>query len=69
MWATASGRARAGAGPGSVAADVRRDTKKLESYEDFAASVEGPNRSLKQFAEQRRAYLLSHTEPAGAKAP
>jgi hypothetical protein len=38
---------------------VKRDTRKLESYEDFATSVEGGPRSLKAFAEQRREFLLN----------
>ena len=42
-----------------IDADVKRDTRKLESYEDFETSVEGGPRSLQAFAEQRRAYLLS----------
>lgn len=41
-----------------IDADVKRDTRKLESYEDFEASVDGP-KGLKAFAEQRRAYLLA----------
>jgi spore coat protein CotH len=39
-----------------IAADVARDTKKLETTEDFNASVG----ALKNFADQRRAYLLNH---------
>lgn len=42
-----------------IDADVKRDTRKLESYEDFVASLEESPRSLKAFADQRRAYLLS----------
>ncbi|MCX6952071.1 MAG: CotH kinase family protein [Verrucomicrobia bacterium] len=45
-----------------IDADVKRDTRKLESYEDFAASLETDARSLKAFADQRRAYLLDHPE-------
>ena len=41
-----------------IAADVQRDTRKLETYEDFAASLGDSPRSLKTFADQRRAYLL-----------
>jgi hypothetical protein len=48
-----------------IDADIKRDTKKLESYEDFAASLETSPRSLKAFADQRRAFLLKH--PALAK--
>jgi hypothetical protein len=42
-----------------IDADVKRDTRKLESYADFAESLEGP-RGLKAFADQRRAFLLAH---------
>ncbi|MEO6567995.1 MAG: CotH kinase family protein [Opitutaceae bacterium] len=42
-----------------IDADVKRDTRKLESYEDFVTSVEGSPKSLKTFAEQRREFLLS----------
>ncbi|MEY2880463.1 MAG: Inner spore coat protein [Verrucomicrobiota bacterium] len=45
-----------------IAADVKRDTRKLESHEDFLASLEQGPRSLKAFADQRRAYLLDHPE-------
>ena len=52
-----------------IAADVKKDTRKLDSYEDFIGGVKedgeqregpGPGRriSLKNFVEQRRAYLL-----------
>lgn len=41
-----------------IDADVKRDTRKLESYEAFAASLTESPRSLKAFADQRRAYLL-----------
>jgi hypothetical protein len=44
-----------------IDAGVKRDTRKLSSYEEFATSLEGP-RSLKTFADQRRAYLLNHPE-------
>jgi hypothetical protein len=42
-----------------IDADVKRDTRKLASYEEFAASLTESPRSLKAFADQRRAYLLS----------
>ncbi|MBI5767627.1 MAG: CotH kinase family protein [Verrucomicrobia bacterium] len=45
-----------------IDADVKRDTRKLDSYEDFAASLTDDARSLKAFADQRRAYLLAHPE-------
>ncbi|MSU49822.1 MAG: spore coat protein CotH [Opitutus sp.] len=45
-----------------IAADVRRDTRKLESHEDFLASLVESPQSLKAFADQRRAYLLNHPE-------
>ena len=47
-----------------IDADVKRDTRKLESYEDFSASLETDPRGLKAFADQRRAYLLGHPEIA-----
>jgi hypothetical protein len=40
--------------------DVKRDTRKLESYDDFAASLGDGPRSLKTFAAQRREFLLGH---------
>ena len=56
-----------------IAADLKADTRKLDSYEDFTKSLtvdtegqgfRGPQRniSLKSFVEQRRAYLLEYPE-------
>jgi len=55
-----------------IAADVKSDTRKLESTEAFQASLrdtkeggeQGPREaiSLKSFADQRRAYLLSYKQ-------
>lgn len=49
-----------------IDAEVKKDTRKLESYEEFEASVsgqlEGRRISLKDFADLRRAYLLNHAE-------
>ena len=59
-----------------IVADVERDTRKLESTEAFMASLEGeektqnesyafhgpPSISIKNFADQRRAYLLENPE-------
>ncbi len=42
-----------------IDADVKRDTRKLESYEAFVTSLDGP-RGLKAFADQRHAFLLGH---------
>jgi hypothetical protein len=42
-----------------IEADVKRDTRKLDSYEAFTASLSTDTRSLKAFADQRRAYLLA----------
>ncbi len=39
---------------------VRRDTKKLASYEEFDAAMN----ALRDFAEKRRAYLLDYQPPA-----
>jgi spore coat protein CotH len=56
-----------------IDADVRRDTRKLERHEDFAASLGDGTRSLKTFAEKRRTFLLNHaavrgvTDEAGRK--
>jgi hypothetical protein len=55
-----------------IAEEVKKDTRKLESTEAFERSIEGaapegeagrgPGReiSLKEFAQQRRAYLLGY---------
>ncbi|MEO6246391.1 MAG: CotH kinase family protein [Opitutaceae bacterium] len=55
-----------------IDADVKRDTRKLEGYAEFAESLDGP-RSLKAFADQRRAFLLGHEAikslPASTKSP
>ncbi len=56
-----------------IIADVKSDTRKLDSFEAFTKGVKedteeegmrGPRRriSLKSFAEQRRAFLLEYTE-------
>ena len=56
-----------------IADAVKADTRKLSSFDAFQKSVSGdaqtvaargPEResSLKSFAEQRRAYLLNHSE-------
>lgn len=63
-----------------IAADVARDTHRLDSLEAFTKGVtedieeqgfRGPRRSisLKNFVEQRRAYLLGHPEIKIAKLP
>ncbi|WP_414660014.1 CotH kinase family protein [Horticoccus sp. 23ND18S-11] len=45
-----------------IDADVKRDTRKLESYAAFSESLVGSPRSLQSFADQRRAFLLNHPE-------
>jgi hypothetical protein len=57
-----------------IAADLKADTRKLESFEDFEKSLAsdtqgggfvgpgGGRISLKNFADQRRAYLLNYSE-------
>jgi hypothetical protein len=41
-----------------IEAEVLRDTKKLTPNEAFADGIDGDTRSLKTFAEQRRAFIL-----------
>ena len=41
-----------------IAEDVKDDTRKLYSTEAFKAETDGDERSLKNFIEKRRAYLL-----------
>ena len=61
-----------------IAADLKTDTRKLDSFESFrqgatvdveGAGMRGPQQSigLKNFADQRRAFLLDH--PEVSKAP
>ena len=57
-----------------IAAEVKADTRKLDSFEDFEKSLASDTQSggfggpgggaisLKNFAEQRRAYLLNYSE-------
>jgi hypothetical protein len=60
-----------------VAEDVKADTRKLDSTEAFMKSLDGgadeaasrEKISLKRFAEQRRAFLLSHPEIKDASLP
>jgi len=44
-----------------IAPDVKIDTRKLYSFEEFQAGVEGAS-GIKGFVDRRRAYLLSYTE-------
>jgi hypothetical protein len=41
-----------------IDADVRRDTKKLDSYENFLAETTGSGRSFQTFAATRRETLF-----------
>jgi hypothetical protein len=41
-----------------IDADVKRDTRKLDTYEGFLAGTE----SLKQFADQRREFIRNYKE-------
>jgi spore coat protein CotH len=44
-----------------IAADIKADTRKLYSYEDFMSGVTGASgASIKSFIDRRRAYLLSY---------
>jgi hypothetical protein len=66
---------------GLIAADIQRDNRKLDSTEAFTQAVDGeteehapfpgaPSRKamgLKQFVEERRAFLLNHPEIKAAK--
>ena len=56
-----------------IAKEIEADTKKLSSYAAFQQTVSGtaapageqrgrPHMGLKQFADQRRAFLLNHPE-------
>lgn len=60
-----------------IADEVKRDTKKLDSFEQFESSLEevpgdsagqGRISSLKAFVDQRRTYLLNHAEVKAATA-
>ena len=42
-----------------IEADVKADTKRLETYEAFVQDTTGTSNSLKTFAAARREYLLS----------
>ncbi len=42
-----------------IAADVKADTRKLDTFEAFHAGIAG----LRRFVEQRRAFLLSYDKP------
>lgn len=46
-----------------IAADVKADTRKLYSFDDFQIGLAGPGESIKRFAERRRAYLLNYRAP------
>ena len=44
-----------------IAADIKADTRKLYSYEDFMSGVAGASgTSIKSFVDRRRAFLLSY---------
>ncbi len=54
-----------------IEADVKADTRKLSSFEAFASATadslpaggaRGREMSLRQFADQRREYLINHPE-------
>jgi hypothetical protein len=58
-----------------IAADVERDTRKLDSYEAFTVGIYGagdvtpaPASTIKGFADQRRAAILAHPEVIKARA-
>ncbi len=44
---------------GLIADDVRLDTRKLYSTQAFEESIDGPRESLREFIEERRAFLLA----------
>lgn len=43
-----------------IEAEVKTDTKRLETYEGFVQGTTGASGSLKTFAAARREYLLSY---------
>jgi hypothetical protein len=47
-----------------IADEVKLDTRKLYSYDEFTSALTGPENSLKAFVTKRRAYLLNFREPA-----
>ena len=48
-----------------IADEVRKDTRKLDSYQEFEAGLT----TLKRFADERRAFLLAYEAPATAPVP
>lgn len=53
-----------------IDAEVKADTRKLDSYEAFLSGIDGGDKadsSLKNFFEKRRAYLLSYSEKKAAQ--
>jgi hypothetical protein len=48
-----------------IAEEVKLDTRKLYSTEEFETGTYGGANSLRSFAEQRREFLLKVTDPAG----
>lgn len=43
-----------------IAADVKADTRKLYSFEEFHSGLGGPGDSIKTFVDRRRAFLLAN---------
>jgi len=53
-----------------VDAEIKADTRKLSSYEEFLSSTAdapGEGESLRRFFEARRKFLLKHPEVSKAK--
>jgi hypothetical protein len=45
-----------------IAADIKTDTRKLYTLEEFEHGLTGPGENLKAFVDRRRAYLLSYKD-------
>jgi hypothetical protein len=43
-----------------IAADVKADTRKLDSFDEFAADSPRGSGTLRSYVERRRAYLLAY---------
>ena len=46
-----------------IEADIKADTRKLYSFDEFQSGLAGPGDSVKNFADRRRAFLLGYAAP------